>query len=53
MRRFIIALIKSFMIIYILNIFTNNHFDYNILNIFVLMMLGFPGIIIIYLISFL
>lgn len=53
MRKFILTLIKSLIVLYILNIFTNNSFSYNILNIFILMMLGFPGIIVLYLISFL
>ncbi|WP_455683023.1 pro-sigmaK processing inhibitor BofA family protein [Thomasclavelia sp.] len=52
-RKFIVALIKSFIVLYILNIFTNNSFGYNILNIFILMMLGFPGVIVIYLLTFL
>ena len=51
MRKFILTLFKSIIILYILNILTNNYFTFNILNIFILIMLGYPGIIIIYFIS--
>lgn len=53
MRKIILALFKSIIILYILNILTNNYFAFNILNIFILAMLGYPGIIIIYFISLL
>ena len=53
MRKFILTLFKSIIILYILNILTNNYFTFNILNIFILIMLGYPGIIIIYFISLL
>ena len=44
---------KNGNILYILNVLTNNYFAFNILNIFILAMLGYPGIIIIYFISLL
>lgn len=53
MRKILLMLIKSFLILYILNLFTNNYFSFNILNIFILMMLGFPGIIVIYILALL
>ena len=51
MRKILMLFFKSLIIIYIFNIITGNYFTYNILNIFILMMLGLPGIIVIYLIS--
>lgn len=51
MRKILMLFFKSLIIIYIFNIITENYFTYNILNIFILMMLGLPGIIVIYLIS--
>lgn len=51
MRKILMLFFKSLIIIYIFNIITRNYFTYNILNIFILMMLGLPGIIVIYLIS--
>ena len=51
MRKILMLFFKSLIIIYIFNIITGNYFTYNTLNIFILMMLGLPGIIVIYLIS--
>ena len=51
MRKMLMLFFKSLIIIYIFNINTGNYFTYNILNIFILMMLGLPGIIVIYLIT--
>ena len=53
MRKMLMLFFKSLIIIYIFNIITGNYFTYNILNIFILMMLGLPGIIVIYLITLL
>ena len=50
MRKILMLFFKSLIIIYIFNIITGNYFTYNILNIFILMMLGLPGIIVIYII---
>lgn len=51
MRKILMLFFKSLLIIYVINMISGNYFNYNILNIFILMMLGLPGLVIIYFIS--
>lgn len=51
MRRIVFVIIRAILILFILNMFTNNYFGYTLINIFILSMLSLPGIIIIYIIS--
>ena len=51
MKKFIVSFIRAVFILYILNIITNDYFSYNFLNLFILTMLSYPGIILIYFLS--
>lgn len=53
MRKIIYHVVKAVIILVIINLITNNYFSYTILNLFILSMLGLPGVIVIYLISLL
>lgn len=53
MRKILFNLVKAIIIMVIINMISNNYFNYSILNIFILTMLGVPGIIVIYLIALL
>lgn len=53
MRRILFVIIRAIVILFILNTITNNYFAYNIMNIFILSMLSFSGIIVIYIMSLL
>lgn len=51
MHKILMLFFKSLLIIYVINMISGNYFSYNILNIFILMMLGLPGVVVIYFIS--
>lgn len=53
MRRIIFVVIRAIIILFILNIFTNDYFGYTLINILVLSLFSLPGIIIIYFITLL
>lgn len=53
MRRILFVIIRAVVILFIANIITNNYFAYNVMNIFILSMLSFPGIVVIYILSIL